>query len=75
MAEIVHRIYNEYLNGASKNQIAKGLMNDCILSPIGNKKCHKTTILSMLKNEKYFEYALMMKTYKTYVLSKTRIKN
>lgn len=50
-------------------------MNDCILSPTGNKKWHKTTILSMLKNEKYFECALMMKTYKTDVLSKTRIKN
>ena len=74
-AGIVRRIYNEYLNGASTNQIAKGLMNDGILSPSGNKKWHETTILSMLKNEKYSGCALMMKTYKTDVLSKKRIKN
>lgn len=74
-AEIVRRIYYEYLNGASTNQIAKGLMNDGILSPSGNKKWHETTILSMLKNEKYSGSALMMKTYKTDVLSKKRIKN
>lgn len=74
-AKIVRRIYTEYINGASTNMIANGLMRDHILSPDGNEKWHTSTILSMLKNEKYTGCALMMKTYKTDVLSRTRIKN
>ena len=75
-AEIVRRIYSEYINnGASTNMIVNGLMRDHILSPDGNEKWHTSTILSMLKNEKYTGCALMMKTYKTDVLSRTRIKN
>ena len=74
-AEIVRRIYTEYINGASTNMIANGLMKDHILYPDGNEKWHTSTILSMLKNEKYTGCALMMKTYKTDVLSRTRIKN
>lgn len=74
-AEIVRRIYSEHINGASTNMIVNGLMRDHILSPDGNEKWHTSTILSMLKNEKYTGCALMMKTYKTDVLSRTRIKN
>jgi len=74
-AKIVLRIYTEYINGASTNQIANGLMKDHILSPDGNEKWYNSTILSMLKNEKYSGCALMMKTYKPDVLTKNRIKN
>lgn len=74
-AEVVVRMYKEYVNGASTNQIAKNLERDGILSPTGNKKWHESTVLSMLKNEKYAGNALMMKTYLPDVISKKRIKN
>ncbi len=74
-AKIVRRIFLEYLQGKTTNQIAKGLMDDEILSPTGNKRWHESTVYSMLKNEKYMGCALMMKSYMPDVLSKKRIKN
>ena len=74
-AEIVKRIYREYLEGASMDKIAAGLESDGILTGAGGKKWHTSTINKILRNEKYIGDALLQKTYTVDFLSKKRIKN
>ena len=74
-AEIVKRIYREYLEGSSMDKIAAGLMADGILTGAGKAKWHTSTINKILRNEKYMGDALLQKTYTTDFLSKKRIKN
>ena len=74
-AEIIKRIYREYLDGFSSNKIADGLMRDGILNGAGNARWHTSNITSILRNEKYIGDALLQKTYTTDFLTKTRIKN
>lgn len=52
-AIIVRRIYGEFLDGYSLQEIADGLMRDGIPSPSGKERWHPTTIKSILQNEKY----------------------
>lgn len=74
-AEIVKRIYREYLEGLSMDKIAAGLERDGILTGAGGKKWHTSTINKILRNEKYIGDALLQKTYTTDFLNKTRVKN
>ncbi len=74
-AEIVKRIYREYLEGSSMGKIAAGLMADGILTGAGKEKWHTSTINKILRNEKYMGDALLQKTYTTDFLTKKRIKN
>jgi hypothetical protein len=62
-AEIVKRIYREFLEGASLLQIGRGLEADGILTAAGKPKWRPETIRKILKNEKYFGDALLQKTY------------
>ena len=73
-AEIVKRIYREYLEGSSMDKIAAGLMADGILTGAGKEKWHTSTINKILRNEKYMGDALLQKTYTTDFLTKKRIK-
>ena len=74
-AEIVKRIYREYLEGASMLKIKRGLEADGILNGAGNEKWHTSNINQILRNEKYIGDALLQKTYTTDFLTKTRVKN
>lgn len=74
-AEIVKRIFLEYLEGASCQKIAKGLMRDGILTSRGNPRWHDSSIRLILENEKYMGDALLQKTYTVDFLNKKRIKN
>ena len=74
-AEIVKRIYREYLEGISMDKIAAGLERDGILTGAGGKRWHTSTINKILRNEKYIGDALLQKTYTTDFLNKTRVKN
>lgn len=74
-AEIVKRIYREYLQGASLKQIGKGLEKDGILTAAGKPKWRSETIKRILQNEKYMGDALLQKTYTVDVLTKKRVKN
>lgn len=74
-AEVVKRIYREYLEGSSMDKIAKGLEKDDILTGAGKKKWWTSTINKILRNEKYIGDALLQKTYTTDFLNKTRVKN
>lgn len=74
-AEVVKRIYREYLEGASMLKIARGLEADGILNGAGREKWHTSNINQILRNEKYIGDALLQKTYTTDFLTKTRVKN
>jgi DNA invertase Pin-like site-specific DNA recombinase len=74
-AEIVKRIYREYLEGSSMDKIADGLMADGILTGAGKTKWHTSTINKILRNEKYMGDALLQKTYTVDFLNKKRVKN
>lgn len=69
-AEIIKRIYSEYLAGASLLEIAKSLMADGILMAKGKTKWTAKGILSILTNEKYKGDALLQKTYIADCISK-----
>jgi site-specific DNA recombinase len=74
-AEIIKRIYREYLEGASMLKIKRGLEADGILNGAGNEKWHTSNINQILRNEKYIGDALLQKTYTTDFLTKARVKN
>jgi len=74
-AEIVRRIYREYLEGLSMDKIAAGLEADGIITGAGKGKWHTSTINKILRNEKYIGDALLQKTYTMDFLTKRRIKN
>lgn len=74
-AEIVKRIYLEYLQGASLKQIGEGLEADGILTAAGKAKWRPETIKKILRNEKYIGDALLQKTYTVDVLTKKRVQN
>ena len=62
-AEIVRRIYREYLEGQSLLQIKRSLEADRIKNGAGHLKWHESNIKQILTNEKYIGDALLQKTY------------
>lgn len=74
-AEIIKRIYREYLEGASMLKIARGLEADAILNGAGSERWHTSNINNILRNEKYIGDALLQKTYTVDFLTKKRVKN
>ena len=61
-AKIVRRIFEEYLSGKGSFIIAKELNKDYIPTVTG-AKWHDTTVLEILKNEKYKGDAILQKYY------------
>lgn len=74
-AEIVKRIFREYLEGASCQKIARGLERDGIRTARGNPRWHDSTVRKILENEKHMGDALLQKTYTIDFLNKKRGKN
>lgn len=74
-AEIVKRIYLEYLQGASLKQIGESLESDGILTAAGKAKWRPKTLHKILKNEKYIGDALLQKTYTVDFFEKKRVPN
>lgn len=74
-AEVVKRIYCEYLEGASLAQIGKSLEADGILTAAGKARWRPETLKKVLQNEKYIGDALLQKTYTVDFLTKKRVKN
>ena len=69
-AEIVLRIYREYLEGASLFQIGQGLEADGIKTAAGSDYWLQSTLKKILTNEKYKGDAVLNKTYIRDCLSK-----
>lgn len=74
-AEIVRRVFEEYLKGKSCYKIAEGLEADGFLTATGGKKWHESVIKKMLQNEKYAGDALLQKTITVDFLTHKRIIN
>lgn len=74
-AEIVRRIYAEYMDGASFLQIMRGLEADGILNGAHNTRWYESNIRQILTNEKYIGDALLQKTYTVSILEKKRSVN
>ncbi|WP_052661249.1 recombinase family protein [Clostridium aceticum] len=74
-AEIVKRIYQEYLEGKSYQAIANGLEKDKIPTVTGNKKWWNSTVTIILTNEKYYGALLQQKTVTVDFLTHKRVKN
>ena len=68
-AEIVHYIYDSFLDGASPKQIADSLTEQGIRSPKGMAHWQQATIRNILRNEKYCGDVLYQKTYSKDYLS------
>lgn len=74
-AEVVKRIYREYLEGESFLQIGRGLERDGILTGAGKARWRPESVKKILTNEKYIGDALLQKTYTVDFLTKKRVKN
>ena len=74
-AKIVRRIYGDFMAGKSSTQIAAELTEEGIPTPGGKAKWTKTTILSILRNEKYKGDALLQKSFTVDFLQHQRKRN
>ena len=74
-AKTVRRIYHDFLNGKSTNQIARDLQKEKVPKWDGTFKWYEGSIRKMLSNEKYKGEALLQKTYTVDFLSKKRAEN
>ena len=74
-AEIVRRIFNEYLNGKGSYLIAKGLNSDNIPTIRNGEKWNDTVIKEILQNPIYEGELLMQKTYTTEGVPFTKKRN
>jgi hypothetical protein len=74
-AEVVKRVYREYLEGYSFNIISKGLQADGIKTAAGSDRWLASTLHKILRNEKYMGDALLQKTVTTDFLTKKRVVN
>jgi len=74
-AEIVHYIFDSFVEGASFQEIADSLTNQGIRSPKGMEKWQQGTIRNILRNEKYCGDVLYQKSYSKDYLSHKSAKN
>lgn len=71
-AEIVRRIYSLYMAGKTDTAIAKILTDEGIPTPSGKPQWRKSTVKSMLSNEKYKGAAILQKCFTVDFLTKKR---
>ena len=69
------RIFTEYLDDKGTNRIARGLEEEGVPNWNGKAKWYKSTIKSMLNNEKYKNDALLQKIYTVYFPTENRVEN
>lgn len=74
-AEIVRYIFRRYLEGVGGMVISRELEEQGYLSPRGYKRWTETTVLGIIKNEKYKGDVLMGKTFTVDPISKRRLDN
>ena len=73
-ANIVERIFNDCVNGKGAFVIAQELQNEGVPTVIGSK-WHSSTVLNILRNEKYKGDVKLQKTYSKDYLSKKKCIN
>ena len=73
-AEIVKRVFREYLDGLGATAIMKGLNEDGILTRLG-KPWRIEGVLKILRNYNYTGNLILQKTYRENHLTKRKMKN
>ena len=73
-AEIVKRIFREYLGGLGATAIMKGLNEDGVLTRVG-KPWRTEGVLKILRNYNYTGNLILQKTYRENHLTKRKMKN
>jgi DNA invertase Pin-like site-specific DNA recombinase len=73
-AEIVERIFNDYVNGKGSSVIAKEFNDEDVITVAGGQ-WYSSTILNILKNEKYKGDVKLQKTYSKDHLTKKKCIN
>ncbi|AHM57697.1 resolvase domain (plasmid) [Peptoclostridium acidaminophilum DSM 3953] len=71
-AEVVRLIYKLYIEGKTMAGIARHLIEKGIPTPGGKKKWQSSTVMSILKNEKYKGDAILQKTFTVDFLTKKK---
>ncbi|HEY8890767.1 MAG TPA: recombinase family protein [Clostridium sp.] len=71
-AAVVRLIYKLFLEGRTPAGIARQLTTNKILTPAGKYICQTSTVLSILKNEKYKGDAILQKTFTVDFLTKKK---
>ena len=71
-AEIVRRIFRDFLEGMAIPEICIALQKDGIQPPGGKEKWYPSTVESMIQNEKFQGDLLLQKTYTVDFLTKER---
>ena len=74
-AEIVRNIFDWFLSGKTPREIVEMLLADCIQTKCGKIKWQVSSILRILKNEKFCGDAILQKTVTLDCISKTHKKN
>lgn len=74
-AEIVRKIFDMYLDGASLDRICEFLNSNGVHTKKGKTEWTRQAILNMLKNEKYVGDVIMQKTFCSDCISKKVRKN
>lgn len=74
-AEIIKRIYREFISGKTPWTIAQELTDEGIPTPAGKDNWQVSTVNSILQNEKYKGAAFLQKEFTVDFLTKKRKKN
>lgn len=74
-ADVVRRIYNEFLLGYTIDYIRKRLDADGVPTPMKKDRWQSSVIKSILTNEKYIGDSILQKTFCVDVLTKKKKKN
>ena len=74
-AVIVRRIYDEFLAGKSPGEIARRFTAEGIPTPAKKTNWHTSTVISILRNEKYRGDAKLQKSYTRSFLDHRTVKN
>ena len=74
-AKIVRKIYALFLEGQTYRNIAQYLTEHGIPTPGGKTQWSVSTVMSILRNEKYKGDAILQKTFTTDFLNKTKKRN
>ena len=74
-ADTVRQIFRDFLEGYSIGEIKDMLEKTGVKTPAGKDKWYHSTIISMLKNEKFMGDLLLQKTYTVDFLTKEKAKN
>jgi len=74
-AIVVRQIFRDFLEGMTVGEIIEKLEGARVPSPAGKRKWYHSTVLSMLRNEKYMGDLLLQKSYTTDFLTGARKRN